>query len=122
MVHLFFEHQRPLVTAFKYILCYGSSLGKRKEITGMEAFKYILCYGSSKVVLFLLRIINYLNTSYVMVHHIKTGGIVCPKIKFKYILCYGSSNFMSTKFKAFLKFKYILCYGSSPQTTMLKVA
>ena len=56
-----------------------------------KSFKYILCYGSSAGYKAQQAAGNYLNTSYVMVHLIKSLVIVALG-RFKYILCYGSSS------------------------------
>ena len=78
------------------------------KITGDLLFKYILCSCLSTTCLFLIRILLYSNTSYVLVYPGGKGPVSCNRkiqIHLMFLFIVVSSNVLPVSFS----FKYILC-------------
>ena len=75
-------------------------------------FQYILCYGSTLRHSAFRSVLQYFNTSYVMVQQENFDQLINFYV-FQYILCYGSTQSNGGDYLVLSRFQYILCYGST---------
>ena len=79
---------------------------------GLEAFQYILCYGST------CKKFKNILIHDISIHPMLRFNLISPctqvkLLQFQYILCYGSTIKERPNIKKGVKFQYILCYGST---------
>ena len=97
---------------FQYILCYGSTGYMCCPHDMTPKFQYILCYGSTLRHSAFRSVLQYFNTSYVMVQQENFDQLINFYV-FQYILCYGSTQSNGGDYLVLSRFQYILCYGST---------